>query len=109
MDTNKYLYGVQGFGAGVNVFLPADFYLSTTLALMIGSSKEDKEFDSLTLRSDPGLGVSAMFGKEWRVSPAWALGLAAQLLVGGWVNDEDDKTDLVVPTGGAVMLSASYD
>lgn len=99
-------FGLVGIGPGIAVYLPHNFYLSSTLAFarLVVDPDTDEEDDEGT--SDFGVAITAAIGKEWWVSSNWGLGLAFQIY-GGAMNDGDaqneDGDDLTWTSGGAML------
>ena len=79
--------GMIGFGAGATYYTPENVFFSLSLAATRVTVQEDYEEIG---RSDYGLGATAMMGKEWWVSPQWALGVAGQAAFAS-MKDGDDR------------------
>jgi hypothetical protein len=98
---------IAGVGPGVAYFfMPLNLYLSGTLLLQRVSLSESNDSNRGQALTDVGLAASLMVGKDWWVSENWALGAAAQFLVG---SAKDRYTDSNWTTAAAaVMFTASY-
>jgi hypothetical protein len=95
---------VTGFGPGIAYyFVPANLYLSGTLALsqMTLSEKGDE-----IAETEMGFGLNLMAGKEWWVSDNWGLGLAVQVY-GGQMDDKGGSPTWSVRAFN-VAFSATY-
>jgi opacity protein-like surface antigen len=98
-------FGLVGIGPGIAVYLPHNFYLSSTLAfarLVVDPNTEEDDDEGT---SDLGVALTAAVGKEWWVSKNWGLGLALQLY-GGAMKDgaeDDDGEDVTWSAGGALL------
>lgn len=98
-------FGLVGIGPGIAVYLPHNFYLSSTVAFARLVIDPDTEEDDDEATSDLGVAVTAAVGKEWWVSKNWGLGLALQLY-GGAMKDgaeEDEGEDVTWSAGGALL------
>lgn len=63
-----------------------------------------------TGETDIGVGLHALVGKEWWVSPTWGLGIAGQLFVGSMKdNAEGDDAPTWRTVALGLLLSATYD
>jgi len=97
--------GVYGFGPGVAYyFMPINLYVSGTVALshIIVTRNGDE-----VARSDWGLGLSLMVGKEWWVTDNWGLGVALQLY-GGRIADGAANADSWSAGSLGLLFSATY-
>jgi hypothetical protein len=102
-------FGVIGIGPGIAIYLPHNFYISSTLAFSRLVIDPDTDVDDDEGATDVGLGLTAAVGKEWWVSSNWGLGLALQLY-GGGMRDGDAETEDgedVVWGAGGLMLAFS--
>jgi hypothetical protein len=99
-------FGLVGIGPGIAVYLPHNFYLSSTVAFARLVVDPDTGEDDDEGRTDLGVAVTAAVGKEWWVSSNWGLGVALQLY-GGAMKDGDaeneDGDDLTWAAGGALL------
>jgi hypothetical protein len=105
-------FGVVGIGPGIAIYLPSNFYLSSTLAFsrLVVDPDTDQDDDEGT--TDLGLGLTAAAGKEWWVSSNWGLGAALQLYLGGMKDGDartEDGDDVVWGAAGLMLaFSATY-
>lgn len=103
------------FGVGVAYFFESrHFYLSGTLTFPrvwfdYASTSQSGYYGEKT---DLGVGVSLMVGREWWVSDAWAIGVAAQAhlaTMGCPVPDPSSDVDMRLYSGTfALLLSAGH-
>jgi hypothetical protein len=89
--------GVVTFGPGLAFYTPTNMFLSGTLGISQLSVTDDGERVGET---EAGLGFSGMLGKEFWISPTFALGLAGQLFLGSMRDDENNDI-----TWGAFALT----
>jgi hypothetical protein len=98
---------IAGVGPGVAYyFMPLNLYLSGTLLLQRASLSESNDSRSSRALTDVGLAASLMVGKDWWVSDNWALGVAAQFLLGS-AKDRDDESNWTT-AALALMFTATY-
>lgn len=100
-------FSLVGIGPGVAIYLPGNFYLSSTLAFTRLVMDPDTEQDDDEATSDVGATLTAAVGKEWWVGANVGLGAALQLY-GGAMRDGDDSEnedgeDLVWGAGGVLL------
>jgi hypothetical protein len=102
-------FSLIGVGPGMALYLPGNFYLSSTLAFTRLVLDPDTEETDDEATSDLGVTLTAAIGKEWWVSSNWGLGAALQLY-GGAMKDGDavnDNGEDVVWGAGGVLLAFS--
>jgi hypothetical protein len=94
-----------GLGAGVSYYFADNFFATGALTLSRQGfyQAQGAGFD---LDSSVGTGLHAGIGKEWWVSPNWALGVSLELL-GGYLPDLERSSHWRVG-GGVVQFSATY-
>jgi len=99
-------FSLVGIGPGLAIYLPGNFYLSSTLAFSRLVLDPDTEQDDDEATTDLGVTLTAAIGKEWWVSSNWGLGAALQLY-GGAMKDGDavneDGEDTVWGAGGILL------
>jgi hypothetical protein len=96
----KYIAG--GLGAGVTYyFMPSNLYLSGSLNFVV----LEAHIGGWKLKTDAGLGVDLLIGKEWWVSDNWGIGVAGQFVY-TLVPSRWDTTHNSI--GGAVLFTATY-
>lgn len=103
---------LQTIGAGINYYFePANLYLAGSLAFAQENVNTTSQNVTSNHSTNWGVAIAATVGKEWWVSPRWALGLAAQLLLGS-VDDPDPNDSRVSYTMSltsfALVFSATY-
>ncbi|MGB8297708.1 MAG: hypothetical protein WCG85_19990 [Polyangia bacterium] len=98
---------VAGVGPGVAYFfMPLNLYLSGTLLFQQVTLSDSNNSNLSADITNVGIAASLMVGKDWWVSDNWALGIAAQFLLG---SAKDRYTDANWTTAAAaLMLTASY-
>ncbi len=104
-STSDSSWGLVGLGPQLTYyFMPANVYLSGTLALTRVTAKQG----GADANSEYGGGLQLAVGKEWWVSDNWGLGVAGQLF--GSTNKANSSSN--APTlstwGAAVAFSATY-
>ncbi|MEM6531537.1 MAG: hypothetical protein AAF654_02890 [Myxococcota bacterium] len=92
-------WGVQGFGLGLQHYLPGDLYLGGSLMVMNVSVEFGDRGSTLTFESEAGLGLMANFGTEWALSNEFAFGLNAEVVAAS-VGDDDIDDQWIVLIGG---------
>jgi hypothetical protein len=98
---------IAGVGPGVAYyFMPLNLYLSGTLLLQRASLSESHDSNDARALTDVGLAASLMVGKDWWVSDNWALGVAAQFLLGS-AKDHYDESNWTT-AALALMFTATY-
>ena len=100
-------FSLVGIGPGVAIYLPGNFYVSSTLAFTRLVLDPDTDVDDDEATSDVGVSLTAAIGKEWWVGANVGLGAALQLY-GGAMKDGDDSEnedgeDLVWGAGGILL------
>ena len=100
-------FSLVGIGPGVAIYLPGNFYLSSTLAFTRLVLDPNTEQDDDEATSDLGATLTAAVGKEWWVGANVGLGAALQIY-GGAMKDGDDSEneegeDLVWGAGGVLL------
>ena len=100
-------FSLVGIGPGIAIYLPGNFYLSSTLAFSRLVMDPDTEEDDDERTSELGVSLTAAAGKEWWVGANVGLGIALQLY-GGAMKDGDDSEneegeDLVWGAGGVLL------
>jgi hypothetical protein len=99
--------GVTGVGGGAAYYLDSNLFLAGSL---LGSRLSVSDVVGTTMKSDWGVTLEGLFGKEWWVSDNWGLGVAGQLWLG--VMSDSTLADASTPTWRlaalSVLLSASY-
>jgi hypothetical protein len=95
-------YGMFGAGVGITYyFMPTNLYLSAALAATVLYA----DFGVVAFKSDAGVGLDFLIGKEWWVSDNWGLGVAGQFIFSNTPSDFDEPNRSFA---GAVLFSASY-
>ncbi len=103
-ETNDTTYDVSGIGAGVNYYLPYNFYISGSIDFPVATLKSGSSEGS----SDAGFGGELSLGKEWWVSDSWGLGLAVTGQFSG-MKDKDEFDDNHIGNSFiGLMLSVTY-
>lgn len=93
---------LTGVGPGLAYYFPSKIYLSGSLSF---SQAPVQDEDGVSIgETDIGVGLHALVGKEWWVSPKWGLGIAGQLFVGS-MKDNAENDD--APTWRTVALACS--
>jgi hypothetical protein len=96
----RYIAG--GIGAGVTYYLmPSNLYLSGSLNFVV----LEADIGGWRLKTDTGMGIDFLVGKEWWISDNWGIGVAGQFVY-TLVPSQWDTTHNSV--GGAVLFTATY-
>jgi hypothetical protein len=90
-------------GAGMAYYVASGVYVAGALTAALVYGEND---DGGGIVSGLGVGVSGTLGKEWRVSPSWALGVASQLHV--IRAGEEDANYHHTLAGATLMMSATH-
>ncbi len=104
-STQDMTVGTRALGVGVAYYLPNNFYLGGTLALVSLAIQTNSETVG---SSDGGHGVTLSLGKEWWVSPQWGLGLAGNVFLGRVRDTPAPDAATWMITAAMLALSASY-
>lgn len=83
LDTNLY-----GAGPGAAYYFGPNLFAAATLLLARVSVTTSDQL--LLERSQGGLAVEALFGKEWWVSANWGLGVSGQLILGSMKGEDSN-------------------
>jgi hypothetical protein len=95
-------YTLAGVGAGMTYyFMPINIFLSASVGVTILKA----EINILRFESEPGVGASALVGKEWWLSDNWALGVAGQFIF-SLIPDFQGEANRSF--AGGLMLSITY-
>jgi hypothetical protein len=95
---------LQAIGLNVTRYIvPIDLFATVVVSgtrLAITDGGDHVEYDA----SDIGFGLKVLLGKEWRVSPQFGIGLAAELFLA--VNRNGDET--LDTLGGGLLFSFTF-
>ena len=93
---------LSAIGGGVGYYSDSNIYLGASL----GISFINIEWDDMGLegRSDAGIGLSLIIGKDWQVGDKWNLGVAGHV-IGGAI---DDQGTTWTPTAFGVDFTFTY-
>jgi hypothetical protein len=103
-------YSLSGIAAGPGAayyFMPINLYVSATVGLSRMSEEQEGAIEPLGW-SRFGLGVNAMVGKEFWLSPNWGLGGAAQLQYSSVDGDYPSPRPYFHTTVVSLVASATY-
>lgn len=100
-------FSLVGIGPGVAIYLPGNFYLSSTLAFSRLVLDPDTDVDDDEAATDLGVTLTAAVGKEWWVGSNFGLGAALQLYGGAMSDGEADSGDDVTWGAGGILLALS--
>jgi hypothetical protein len=94
-----------GFGGGVAYyFMPANVYVSAAIAaIQLRVDYKDEEI----AKTDTGVGIDLLVGKEWWVSEGWGVGVALELS-GGRVKDNGPGSPTWSAGSLGLLFSATF-
>lgn len=94
-----------GFGCGLSYyFMPHNFYLT----IILGTAKMVFEHQGESVETEYGFSFHASFGREWWVSPNWAIGVAGALIFQSMEDTGPPTAPTWTTVAGGVLLSATY-
>ncbi len=73
---------LAGVGAGVTVYSASGVYLGGAVGVASLNLKVGSGSTTVSGNSEPGLGLSFLVGKEWRVANRWGLGVSGHAMTG---------------------------
>lgn len=98
---------VFAFGGGATYYFePFNLYLSGNLLAAQFELDAGADSSNVVYQSKFGLGVEALVGKEWWVSPEWGLGVSAEF-IGASMKDKNDGDVRWTTTSFALLFSAT--
>ncbi len=103
---NKLSFSEMLIGAGFTYYNSLNYLVSVSMG--IGFFTLENEREDIDVSSDPGFGFQLKFGKEWWVSPKWALGIAMYYHNTSCINQKGNYAEEKINSNNlGVLLSAT--
>jgi hypothetical protein len=104
--TGKGSATMVGFGVGLAYYVvPSNVYLSAAVGTTQFSVSNSN--GATGYKSDFGIGLQTMLGKEWWISDDWGIGVAGELLLAS-MKDQTDTSTTWTTAAFSLLFSATY-